>query len=140
MGGNHFKRNRRGSISTSERSPKGISVNLWNTSSLLNKLETGQGILSSCWHDSRSREQIKIEPQGLLSPWFVVILGGTLWYPAPTSGPRTGHHDSGCGGNAPVPTHHCHYYYYIKKHLQRLLKPQTRTSRPTDWAPDGSLV
>ena len=48
MGVNHFKRNRRGSVHTSESSPKGTGVKFWNPSSLLKKCETGRDSRSSC--------------------------------------------------------------------------------------------
>lgn len=38
---------------TSGSSPKGTGVKFWSPCSLLKKCETGQGVRSPSWHDSR---------------------------------------------------------------------------------------
>lgn len=53
MGVNHFKRNRRGSVRTLGSSLKQTGVKFWSPCSLLKKCETGQGVRSPSWHDSR---------------------------------------------------------------------------------------
>lgn len=49
-------------------------MELLNTSLFLKKCEAGQGgILYSYQHDSRSRGQTEMFPQGVLSPLFMVF-------------------------------------------------------------------
>lgn len=84
MGGTHFKKNERGSVSISGSSPKRMSVELLNTSLLLKKLETGQRIPKSCWHDSKLK---------CLHESVVSLVCGHFrgWVFAPCPCPRTSH-------------------------------------------------